>query len=223
MGVFLPAKTPAETVSNLNNAIRKALKKEEIKTAITQISYEVATASGADFARLIKSDFERWGPIVNADISPKIKGAESGAPRLTTFVVDIDSTRKSASALRPVRAVEISLSFIFALACCHLPLLFSPSPRFSSCKCVRLNRAGGNSLNPSRPKSRNPERSAASFAIRSRAMAHPSNVFVISGQQSPLHHTEHNDTYHGAFDRNPGGVHSHSCSPDLVCGMVRQR
>ena len=27
MGVFLPAKTPAETVSNLNNAIREALKK----------------------------------------------------------------------------------------------------------------------------------------------------------------------------------------------------
>jgi tripartite-type tricarboxylate transporter receptor subunit TctC len=66
MGVFLPAKTPAETVSNLNNAIREALKKEEIKDAVTQISYEVATSSGADFARLIKSDFERWGPIVKA-------------------------------------------------------------------------------------------------------------------------------------------------------------
>jgi tripartite-type tricarboxylate transporter receptor subunit TctC len=66
MGVFLPAKTPVQTVGNLNNAIREGLKKEEIKAAITQISYEVATASGADFARLIKSDFERWGPIVQA-------------------------------------------------------------------------------------------------------------------------------------------------------------
>jgi tripartite-type tricarboxylate transporter receptor subunit TctC len=66
MGVFLPAKTPAEAVSNLNNAIREGLKKEEIKAAITQISYEVATASGADFAQSIKSDFERWGPIVKA-------------------------------------------------------------------------------------------------------------------------------------------------------------
>jgi tripartite-type tricarboxylate transporter receptor subunit TctC len=66
MGVFLPAKTPAETVGNLNNAVREALKKEEIKAAITEISYEVADASGADFARLIKSDFERWGPIVKA-------------------------------------------------------------------------------------------------------------------------------------------------------------
>jgi tripartite-type tricarboxylate transporter receptor subunit TctC len=66
MGVFLPAKTPAETVGNLNNAIREALKKEEIKAAFIQISYEVATVSGPDFARLIKSDFDRWGPIVKA-------------------------------------------------------------------------------------------------------------------------------------------------------------
>jgi tripartite-type tricarboxylate transporter receptor subunit TctC len=66
MGVFLPAKTPAETVDNLNNAIREVLKKEEVKAAFTRISYEIAAASGADFAGLIKSDFERWGPIVKA-------------------------------------------------------------------------------------------------------------------------------------------------------------
>jgi tripartite-type tricarboxylate transporter receptor subunit TctC len=66
MGVFLPAKTPAETVGNLDSAIREVLKKEEIKAAFTKISYEIATASGADFTRLIKSDFERWGPIVKA-------------------------------------------------------------------------------------------------------------------------------------------------------------
>ena len=66
MGVFLPAKTPAEAVGNLDSAIREVLKKEEIKAAFTKISYEIATASGADFARLIKSDFERWGPIVKA-------------------------------------------------------------------------------------------------------------------------------------------------------------
>jgi tripartite-type tricarboxylate transporter receptor subunit TctC len=66
MGVFLPAKTPTETVGNLNNAVREALKKEEIKAAFARISYEIAAASGSDFARLINSDFERWGPIVKA-------------------------------------------------------------------------------------------------------------------------------------------------------------
>jgi tripartite-type tricarboxylate transporter receptor subunit TctC len=66
LGVFLPAKAPAETVDNLNNAIRKVLNKEEIKAAFSKISYEIAGASQAEFARLIKSDFERWGPIVKA-------------------------------------------------------------------------------------------------------------------------------------------------------------
>jgi tripartite-type tricarboxylate transporter receptor subunit TctC len=66
MGVFLPAKTPTETVGNLKNAVREALKKEEIKAAFAKISYEIAAVSGSDFARLIKSDFERWGPIVKA-------------------------------------------------------------------------------------------------------------------------------------------------------------
>jgi tripartite-type tricarboxylate transporter receptor subunit TctC len=66
LGVFLPAKTPAETVDKLNSVIRKVLSKEEIKAAFTKISYEIVGASQADFARLIKSDFERWGPIVKA-------------------------------------------------------------------------------------------------------------------------------------------------------------
>jgi tripartite-type tricarboxylate transporter receptor subunit TctC len=64
LGVFLPAKTPAETVDNLNSTIRKVLNNEETKAAFTKISYEIASASQADFAGLIKSDFERWGPIV---------------------------------------------------------------------------------------------------------------------------------------------------------------
>jgi tripartite-type tricarboxylate transporter receptor subunit TctC len=66
LGVFVPAKTSAESVDTLNNAIGKVLKKEEIKATFTKIAYEVASASGADFARLIKSDFERWGSVVQA-------------------------------------------------------------------------------------------------------------------------------------------------------------
>jgi tripartite-type tricarboxylate transporter receptor subunit TctC len=66
LGVFVPAKTSAESVDILNNAIGKVLKKEEIKATFTKIAYEVASASGADFARLIKSDFERWGSVVQA-------------------------------------------------------------------------------------------------------------------------------------------------------------
>jgi tripartite-type tricarboxylate transporter receptor subunit TctC len=65
-GVFLPKNTPAETVDTLDRAIREVLKKEEARATFAKISYEIAGASRADFARLIKDDFERWGPIVKA-------------------------------------------------------------------------------------------------------------------------------------------------------------
>jgi tripartite-type tricarboxylate transporter receptor subunit TctC len=66
LGVFVPAKTPAATVDNLNNAIGEVLKKEDIKATFTKIAYEVAGDSAADFARLVKSDFERWRLVVQA-------------------------------------------------------------------------------------------------------------------------------------------------------------
>jgi tripartite-type tricarboxylate transporter receptor subunit TctC len=65
-GVFLPANTPAETVNNLDRTIRDVLEKAEAKAAFAKISYEIAGVSRADFARLIRDDFERWGPIVKA-------------------------------------------------------------------------------------------------------------------------------------------------------------
>jgi tripartite-type tricarboxylate transporter receptor subunit TctC len=46
--------------------LRDVLEKAEAKAAFAKISYEIAGVSRADFARLIKDDFERWGPIVKA-------------------------------------------------------------------------------------------------------------------------------------------------------------
>ncbi len=65
-GIFLPATTPAETVDNLDHAIRQALQKEETKATLARMGFKIAGTSQAEFARLIKSEFERWGPIVLA-------------------------------------------------------------------------------------------------------------------------------------------------------------
>jgi tripartite-type tricarboxylate transporter receptor subunit TctC len=65
-GVLLPAKTPAEIVNSLNSAIRDALKADAVKTGMAQFAYEAAPASPSEFAKLIKSDFDRWGAIVRA-------------------------------------------------------------------------------------------------------------------------------------------------------------
>lgn len=65
-GVLVPARTPADVVDRLNAAIRDALKSEEVKAALARLFFEAGGLPSGDFARLVKSDFERWGPIVQA-------------------------------------------------------------------------------------------------------------------------------------------------------------
>jgi len=65
-GVFVPARTIAEIVDKLNNAIQKALNSNEVKSGLTRLSIEISAVSLADFARLMKSDFERSRMLVQA-------------------------------------------------------------------------------------------------------------------------------------------------------------
>jgi tripartite-type tricarboxylate transporter receptor subunit TctC len=65
-GVLVPAKTPAEIVNSLNSAIREALKADAVKAGFAPFAYEPAGTSPSEFAKLIKSDFDRWGAIVKA-------------------------------------------------------------------------------------------------------------------------------------------------------------
>lgn len=65
-GVFVPAKTPADVVDSLGTAIREALRTNEVKAGLARLSFEPAGASPGDFARLVRSDTERWGSIVKA-------------------------------------------------------------------------------------------------------------------------------------------------------------
>jgi tripartite-type tricarboxylate transporter receptor subunit TctC len=65
-GVFVPVRTPAEAVSRLNGSIHEALKASEVKLGFAKLNLDIAQAPPSDFARLLKADFERWGPIVRA-------------------------------------------------------------------------------------------------------------------------------------------------------------
>jgi tripartite-type tricarboxylate transporter receptor subunit TctC len=66
IGVFVPAGTPAETVKTLNTAIRAALKTDDVKAGLGKLSLDPAGQPQEEFARLVKSEFDRWGPIVEA-------------------------------------------------------------------------------------------------------------------------------------------------------------
>ena len=63
-GVFVPADTPAETVSRLNGAIRAVVNTGAFKNALAKLAVDPVGETPKEFAQLVKSDFDRWGPIV---------------------------------------------------------------------------------------------------------------------------------------------------------------
>jgi tripartite-type tricarboxylate transporter receptor subunit TctC len=63
-GIFAPARTPSGTVETLSTAIRAALQTKEVQAGLANQSVEVGGLTPAEFARQIKTDLDRWGPIV---------------------------------------------------------------------------------------------------------------------------------------------------------------
>lgn len=64
--VFVPAKTPPDTVAKLNAAIQKALKARPLIEGLEKLSFEVEGQSPAEFGKIVKSELDRWGPVVKA-------------------------------------------------------------------------------------------------------------------------------------------------------------
>ena len=65
-GILAPARTPPGTVETLSSVLRAALQTKEIQAGLANQSVDAAGHTPADFARLIKADTDRWGPIVKA-------------------------------------------------------------------------------------------------------------------------------------------------------------
>lgn len=65
-GVFASRKTPADMVARLNASIQEALTAPAVAQGYAKLGFEVAGESGAAFESIIKTDFERWGPVVKA-------------------------------------------------------------------------------------------------------------------------------------------------------------
>ena len=65
-GVLAPARTPSATVEALSGVLRAALQTKEVQAGLANQSVDVGGLTPADFARKMKADFDRWGPIVKA-------------------------------------------------------------------------------------------------------------------------------------------------------------
>jgi tripartite-type tricarboxylate transporter receptor subunit TctC len=65
-GIFVPARTPSGTVEALSSVLRTALQTKEVQAGLANQSVDAGGLMTADFARQVKADFDRWGPIVKA-------------------------------------------------------------------------------------------------------------------------------------------------------------
>ena len=65
-GIFVPARTPSQTVETLSSVLRAGLQAKEMQAGLAAQSVDVSGLTPADFARQVKTDLDRWGPIVKA-------------------------------------------------------------------------------------------------------------------------------------------------------------
>jgi tripartite-type tricarboxylate transporter receptor subunit TctC len=66
LGVFVPAKTPADVVSALSAAIAEAVKSPQVIDNLAKVGNTAAFQTPAEFAATVKADLARWAPVVKA-------------------------------------------------------------------------------------------------------------------------------------------------------------
>ena len=65
-GVFVPANTPAETVAPPQWRDPRVGNTDAFKAALAKLAVDPVGETPKEFAQLVKSDFNRWAPIVQA-------------------------------------------------------------------------------------------------------------------------------------------------------------
>jgi tripartite-type tricarboxylate transporter receptor subunit TctC len=65
-GFFAPAKTPKPIVDALNRAINKALQAPDVVERLSKLGMDPATGTPEEFAKIVASDYAKWGPVVTA-------------------------------------------------------------------------------------------------------------------------------------------------------------
>jgi tripartite-type tricarboxylate transporter receptor subunit TctC len=66
LGVFVPAKAPADVVAALSAAIGDAVKSPQMVENLAKVGNTPAFQTPAEFAAVVKADIARWAPVVKA-------------------------------------------------------------------------------------------------------------------------------------------------------------
>ncbi|MFN2645518.1 MAG: Bug family tripartite tricarboxylate transporter substrate binding protein [Burkholderiales bacterium] len=64
LGIFMPAKVPADIVKKVNGEIARVLALPEVKAKLAPQGIELGTNSPADLARVIREDHAKWGKVI---------------------------------------------------------------------------------------------------------------------------------------------------------------
>jgi tripartite-type tricarboxylate transporter receptor subunit TctC len=64
--MFVAAKTPGEIVAKLNRDALAALHHPPVKERYAQLGARVIGSTPAELAAHLKSEMERWGPVIKA-------------------------------------------------------------------------------------------------------------------------------------------------------------
>src|SRR5438270_9893556 len=69
LGIFVPAKTPPDIVGKVNREVARVLGSPDVKSKLEPQGIELVTNSPAEFAKLIRADYAKWGKVIKeADI-----------------------------------------------------------------------------------------------------------------------------------------------------------
>lgn len=66
MGFFVHARTPTSVVAELHAALRTAVNQTRVTTALEQLEFDPVSMTQAQYAARLKTDYERWGPVIKA-------------------------------------------------------------------------------------------------------------------------------------------------------------
>ncbi|MFM9971360.1 MAG: Bug family tripartite tricarboxylate transporter substrate binding protein [Burkholderiales bacterium] len=65
-GIFAPAGTPTEIVSQLNSIFQKAARTESMKERLHKLGLDVREMNPTQLTSLVKADYERWAPVIKS-------------------------------------------------------------------------------------------------------------------------------------------------------------
>ena len=64
LGIFMPAKVPADVLKKVNGEIARVLGREDVKAKLAPQGIELVTQSPEEFTKFIHADYEKWGKVI---------------------------------------------------------------------------------------------------------------------------------------------------------------